>query len=122
MRILKRYAFVLCLLLPIPALATHAGGDNGGEIWVDGPADVQPGVGPNRADATIDNLGRSIYVWATFISTSNRNDVYLRHFDAAGNPLTDPIQVNTLTDDDQFFPRVAVSADNSSLSCGRATN
>jgi len=109
----RRFALLLCLLLPMPAMATHSGGDNGGDIWVDGDAGVQPGVGPQHPDAGMDNNGLSVFVWATF--TSERHDVYLRRFNRAGMPLKDPVMVNTSTEDDQFFPRVAVSADGSFL-------
>jgi len=115
MQILKRSSLIMVLLLPVPALATHAGGDNRGEIWIDGPADVQPGVGPQLPDVAVDSQGRSINVWYSFLGGSTRHDVFLRRFDAAGNPLADPVMVNTFTDDDQFFPRVAVSEDDSFL-------
>ena len=109
----RRFAHLLCLLLPVTAMATHSGGDNGGDIWVDGDADVQPGTGPQHPDAGMDSSGLSVFVWAAF--TSERNDVFLRRFDRTGTPLKDPVMVNTSTEDDQFFPRVAVSADGSFL-------
>lgn len=113
MRLLKKSVIIICLLFPIPALAVHGGGDNGGDIWVDGPEEVQPGVDSNHPDAAMDKFGRSIYVWSAF--GSDRNDIYLRRFDATGKPLKDPVLINTFIEDDQFFPRVAVSEDGSFL-------
>jgi hypothetical protein len=116
MRVLQRFILFICLLLPTLVLATHGGGDNGGDFWVDGPAEVQPGVDRNIPDVSIDKFGRSIYVWYAFGSVGgDRNDVFLRRFDAAGEPLKDPVMVNTSTEDDQFFARVAVSEDGSFL-------
>lgn len=105
--------FALCLFFPVYALAVHSGGDNGGDIWVDGPDAVQPGVDSNFPAVAIDSLGRSIYVWTAF--GSDRNDIYLRRFNAVGEPLEDPVLINTFTEDDQLFPRVAVSNDDSFL-------
>ena len=83
------------------------------EIWVDGPDNVQPS-GPNFPDAAVDNEGTRIHVWVAF-DVTDRDDVYLRRFDAAGNPLEDPKMVNTTIPDLQRYPRVAVSADGSFL-------
>ena len=71
-----------CLLISIPVLAAPVG-ESAGEIWVDGPADKQPGSDPNHPDAVIDHSGRSIFVWSAF-SGATRNDVFLRRFDAGG--------------------------------------
>jgi hypothetical protein len=103
----------ISLLIAIPAFATPVG-ESAGEIWVDGPADKQPGSDPNNPDAVIDHSGRSIFVWSAF-SSATRHDVFLRRFDAGGGLSDDPVLVNTLIEDDQFFPRVAVSSDNSFL-------
>ncbi len=116
MQDLQRFILLICLLLPSMVLATHAGGDNGGDFWVDGPAKVQPGINRNIPDVSIDKFGRSIYVWYAFGSVGgDRSDVFLRRFDAAGEPLKDPVMVNTSTEDDQFFAREAVSEDGSFL-------
>jgi len=112
MKLLQQSALLICLLQPISTLANHAGGDNGGDIWVDGPKEKQPGAG-SFPDAAMDKFGRSIYVWHAF--GTERNDVYLRRFDDTGKPLKDPVMVNTFTDDDQSFPRLAINEDGSFL-------
>jgi hypothetical protein len=85
----------------------------GPEIWIDGPDNVQPD-GPNFPDVAVDNEGRRIHVWVAF-DVIDRDDVYLRRFDADGNPLEEPKMVNTTIPDLQRYPRVAVSADGSFL-------
>jgi hypothetical protein len=99
----------------IPTAAANPGGDGGREIWVDGPGDVQPGNQGSAPDVAMNPDGQSIYVWASFTTMTDRNDIYLRVFDPAGTPQADPLQVNTLTLDDQLLPRVAVSSDGSFL-------
>jgi hypothetical protein len=109
-------AFVLpgtIALLP-PAVASP-GGDGGIEVWVDGPAAIQPGTDRTFPDVAMNPAGEAIHVWNAFNGMTLRNDIFLRRFDAAGNPLADPVQVNTLTGDDQDRPRIAVSADGSFL-------
>jgi len=91
---------------PFPDLASA-------EIWIDGPDNVQPPSG-NFPDVAVDNEGRRIHVWFA-LDVTDRDDVYLRRFDADGNPLEDPKMVNTTIPDLQRFPRVAVSADGSFL-------
>ncbi len=91
---------------PFPDIASS-------EIWIDGPDAVQPG-GPGVSDVAVDDKGTRIHVWVAF-DVIDRNDVYLRRFDAAGNPLEDPTRVNTTIESDQHYPRVAVSADGSFL-------
>lgn len=116
--LIKLTALALCLLPRLNALAAPDSasgiGESRGEVWVDGPADKQPGSDPTHPDAVIDHSGRSIFVWQAF-SASSRNDVFLRLFDGDGGLPGDPVLVNTLIEDDQFFPRVAVSSDNSFL-------
>lgn len=93
-------------------------GDGGVEFWVDGPADVIQSGDRNFPDVAVDPEGRSIYVWqdsGTIDTVTPRTEVFLRRFDAVGNALSDPIIVNTLTDDDQSNPRIAVSANGSFL-------
>ncbi len=109
---------IALLAIVIPAVADPDGSARPGndEIWVDGPDPVQPGVGSDRPDAAVDNSGRLIFVWDSFSAAGgDRNDVFVRRFDTDGNALGDPIFVNTLVDDDQSFPRVAVAADGSFL-------
>jgi hypothetical protein len=103
----------ICLLLlgPAPSMATHSGGESGGEIWVDEPS----GSDVLNPDATTDNQGHSIYVWSEFLFGDTRHDIMLRRFDAADQPLKDPVIVNTTTEDSQFSPRVAASDDGSFL-------
>ena len=102
------------MLLCNSALA-NPGGDGGIEIWVDGPADVQPGSGQTFPDVATGPQGRSIYVWTASGADGSRNGIYIRRFDTVGNPLANPALVNTLTDDDQTTPRIAVSSDGSFL-------
>ena len=101
------------LLISIPALASPVG-ESAGEIWVDGPADVQPGLQPGNPDAAVDGMGRSIFVWGDTPSTK-RKEVFLRIFPADGSSPGDPVQVNTFIEKAQQYPRVAVSSDNSFL-------
>jgi len=104
-------SFVTCFL-SAPYAAANPPGDGGIEIWVDGPAEVQPSGNRNYPDAAVDPQGRSIFVWEASI---NSTDIFMRRFDVSGNALEDPIAVNTLVDDDQRFPRLAVSTDGSFL-------
>ena len=103
----------ISLLIAIPALATPIG-ESAGEIWVDGPADVQPGGDPNHPDAAVDNSGRSIFVWDG-TPASTRKEIFLRIFPADGSEPGAPVQVNTLVEEAQDNPRVAVSGDGSFL-------
>ena len=93
--------------LPFPDIASP-------EIWIDGPTSVQPGNDRRFPDVAVDELGRRIHVWSAF-GEVERGDIFLRRFDAEGNPLEDPKLVNTTTEDDQTNPRIAVSADGSFL-------
>jgi len=88
----------------------------GPEIWVDGPDMVQPGVDRANPAVAVDELGRRIYVWNAFLPAGgDRNDIFMRRFDASGNPLDAPFFVNSYTTNDQKAPRVAVAADGSFL-------
>jgi hypothetical protein len=113
MRILKRYTLILFLLLPVPALAAPVG-EHAGEIWIDGPVEVQPGFSPGNPDVVVDKSGRSIWVWDG-TPAGTRKEVFLRFFPADGGPPGDPVQVNTYDDNNQHFPRVAVRDDGSFL-------
>jgi hypothetical protein len=102
---------VMCYL-SAPHAVANPPGDGGIEIWVDGPEEVQPSFNRNWPDAAVDPQGRSIFVW---VESINRQDIYMRRFDVSGNSLEDPIAVNTLVEDDQYNPRLAVSNDGSFL-------
>jgi hypothetical protein len=111
------HLLMLCfgtMLLCNSALA-NPGGDGGIEIWVDGPADVQLPSSATFPDVATDPQGRSIYVWTVFGADGSRSGIYIRRFDTVGNPLANPALVNTLTDDDQTTPRIAVSSDGTFL-------
>jgi hypothetical protein len=110
-RIYRQSALVLFLCLPLlvsKAAAAWPGGDSTPEYWVDGPAVVQPGSNRGAPDVAMNANGESIHVWDAFSDMTLRNEIYLRRFSPAGVPLGDPVQVNTLTADDQFNPRIAV--------------
>ena len=82
----------------------------GTDLWIDGPQAVQPGTEPEFPDVAVFEDGLSIFVWNAFdASGGDRNDIFVRRFDAAGNPLDDPIFVNSYITDSQIYPRVAVS-------------
>lgn len=102
-------ALLLALALsPSPAAAQA-------DLWIDGPAAVQPGTDRQFPDAAIDAFGRSLYVWDAFNAGDARNDIYLRRISRTGAPLADPVQANTFTDDDQRNPRLAAGRDGSFL-------
>jgi hypothetical protein len=105
--------YLFSLLISFPAQAAPIG-ESAGEIWIDGPAEVQPGSDPGNPDVVIDESGRSIWVWDG-TPASAKKEVFLRIYPADGGPPTDPVQVNTFDDDNQHFPRVAVSGDGSFL-------
>ena len=106
------FLLLVTCYLPAPYAVANPPGDGGIEIWVDGPAEVQPGGNRDAPDAAVDPQGRSIFVWYTNIV---RSDIFMRRFDKRGNALEDPIAVNTLVEDDQLYPRLAVSQDGSFL-------
>jgi hypothetical protein len=88
----------------------------GPEIWVDGPDAVLDGSGPNGPHVAVDEFGTRVHVWEVFDTTGgDRDDVYVRRFDADGIPLADPVMVNTLIDEAQQDARVATSSDGSFL-------
>lgn len=91
-------------------------GFGGAEIWVDGPALLQPGVDRSNPDAAVGHGGRLIFVWDAFNDAGgDGHDIFLRRFDTAGNAFADPVMVNTLITEDQVRPRVAVATDGSFL-------
>ena len=101
-------------LISCPLLAGPVG-EHAGEIWIDGPEDKQPGLNPRFPDAAVDKAGRSIFVWDGNPAINGGNDVWLRIFDSSGAPPTDPVRVNTLLDNNQHYPRVAVGDDGAFL-------
>jgi len=101
---------MLCFCLSNPLLASEVG-ESAGEIWIDGPD--QPGSNPVQPDADVDNEGRSIFVWETTVS--NQKEIFLRVFPADGSDPSEPVQVNTYTDDAQHSPKVAINDDGSFL-------
>lgn len=105
-------SLVLVLGISTAALPGHAWAqllwDGGIEVWVDGPAEVQPGADRDFPDVAVDPMGRSVFVWGT-------GEIYLRRFDGAGNALEDPVQVNTTIESTQNNPRIAMHDDGSFL-------
>ena len=77
---IRSFHLVNCLLLPFSAFATQFVGEHAGEIWIDGPADVQPGSDPGNPDVVIDESGRSIWVWdGTPASTRKTGQMSLKY-------------------------------------------
>ena len=95
-------------ITPLRFAGASPPGDGGIEIWVDGPVEVQPGIDRDFPDAAVDSEGNTVFVWST-------GEIYLRRFDASGNALADPVQVNTTTDGTQNNPRIAMHDDGSFL-------
>ncbi len=111
-----------CLMLLVGAcllparLSSQTEIDAGPEIWVDGPEDKQLGNDRLHPGVGVDELGRTAFVWEVTDATGGAGvDVFLRRFDSDGNSLEDPIFVNTLTEDDQRYPKVAFASDGSFL-------
>jgi hypothetical protein len=85
------------------------------EHWIDGPDAVQPGTQRAFPDVAVDDQGRRIHVWNASGGGLFNDDVFMRRWDSEGNPLGDPVQVNTTVDEPQKKARVAVSGDGSFL-------
>ncbi len=101
---------------PRSAYAVPAEDDISDEIWVDGPEAVQVGSSRSYPDVGVANSGMRVHVWSEGgIGGSAAGEIILRRFDAEGNPLEDPKQVNTTTDDIQRHARVAVSTNGTFL-------
>jgi len=101
--------------LPFPDIASS-------ERWIDGPDGVQPGTTKEFPAVAVDEEGRRIHVWGANLGGVEGVEIFLRRFDAEGNPLGntasptgDPVQVNTTTEGLQSNPRIAVSSDGSFL-------
>ena len=101
-------------LLVSSTVTAGTGVEAGPETWIDGPDNVEPGTSRNFPDVAVDNSGRRIHVWIAYGEVA-RGDVFLRRFDAEGNPLEDPRLVNTTTDRDQWATKVAAASDGSFL-------
>jgi hypothetical protein len=89
-------------------------GEHAGEIWVDGP-DSEPALNPVDPDAAVGPFGKSFFVWAGNPAINGGTDVFLRIFDSSGGSPTVPVVVNTLLENNQRYPRVAVSGDGTFL-------
>jgi hypothetical protein len=85
----------------------------GEEVWVEGPAEVQPGVARDNPDVAVDSLGRAIHVFEVWNATEGSGlDIFLRRFDLQGLAIdAAPVLVNTLIEGSQNYPRVAVRND-----------
>jgi len=117
---MKKWAKIMLLaIVASSGLEVSAGSptpDQGPEIWVDGPADMRIGETPLAPDAAADYRGRQLYVWEDNPTADDSGlDVFLRIYDKDGTSLTGPVTVNTLTADNQRFPRIAVAPDGSFL-------
>jgi len=102
--------------MPVSALPAQRGGPNydiRAEYWVDGPDSIQPGSDRGFPDVAVGPDGAVVHVWEAF--TNNRMDIFFRRFDLSDDPIGDPAPppqlVNTLVDDDQRNPRVAMRSD-----------
>ena len=111
--LIKLFVLMQILLIPIPALAVSVG-ESAGEIWVDGPDEVN-GFSPSWPDAAVDSEGLSIFVYSSKLAPSGgtSEDVFLRAFDPGGMPQSDPVKINTYDDNIQRIPRMAISGDDS---------
>ena len=99
-----------------PLSAAPDVGEIDDEKWVDGPENVQVGNSRQFPDVGVADSRMRIHVWSEGgINGSQAGEIILRRWDVEGNPLEDPKQVNTTTDDIQRHARVAVSADGSFL-------
>lgn len=107
---------VLLFAAPGPLSAAPQVGEVSPEKWVDGPEAVQVGTSRSYPDVGVANSGMRVHAWSECgIGRSSASEIILRRFDADGNPLDDPKQINTTTDNIQRYARVAVSADGSFL-------
>ncbi|MBN7795033.1 IPTL-CTERM sorting domain-containing protein [Parahaliea mediterranea] len=81
---------------------------------VAGEAIVSTATTQTRLDAApglaINSVGESIVTWSGFGSGSDKYDIYMRRYDASGNPIDGaPVRVNVTTAGDQSLPAVAVN-------------
>jgi hypothetical protein len=109
------FAVGLTWAFPVPQVAGFPD-IAGPELWIDGPDAVQLGWDRSFPDVAVDELGRRIHVWEVGgIGGFSAPEIFVRRWDANGNPLADPVMVNTTTDNTQRYARVAASADGSFL-------
>lgn len=104
-------AIFICCLLSVTNVSAQLG-EQAGEIWINKSAD--PDSDPNNPHAAVDPSGRSIFVWDGTPS-STRKEIFLRIYPADGGAPGDPVQVNTLVENAQHAPRIAVRNDGSFL-------
>lgn len=92
-------------------------GDAANEFWVDRPFETYVGPSPSFPDVAVDYRGRQIYVWdaSTLAPGLQAHNIVLRVFDAQGQSLLGPVQINTYETQSQLLPRVAIAADGSFL-------
>ncbi len=82
------------------------------EYWVDGPGAAQLGVTRSRPDVEVDSQGRTIHVYEIAEAPGGDNlDIFVRRFEAGDTSPGDQQMVNTTTDSNQGYPRVAARAD-----------
>jgi len=109
---LVRPAFLAAALATLPGPAAHAVP----ELWVDGPAAVQPGASREYPDAAEQDDGTTIFVWTARDAPGGiAHDIFLRRFDVDGSPLEDPRMINTTVASTQKRPQIAVAPDGSFL-------
>ncbi len=71
--------------------------------------------GASEAWIAMGGDGRFVLTWSSFDSRDPNGDIYLRRYDASGNPQGTEVRANTTTTDYQGNPTVAMAPDNSFL-------
>mgnify|MGYP001554792026 CR=1 FL=1 len=104
---------LFALLISSPLLAIPVG-EHAGEIWIDGPENIQVG-NPKHVDAAVDTTGRSIFVWATNPAVNGGTRIHYRVFPSDGGAPSVPALVGPPSEFNQQYPRVAISKDGSFL-------
>lgn len=101
----------VCLMTAQALVFSAPVGDSGPEFWVDGPLGVYPAPGnaPLNVDASVDHLGTQVFVWDNKPLGQTGTEVFLRRFTPDGDALANPVQVNTWVDNNQLYPRVAIT-------------
>jgi hypothetical protein len=96
-----------CLLALALAASAGAGAPVGAEFQVNSFAD-----GLQRyPDVAMESDGDFVMVWSSFGQDGFGSGVFLRRFDAAGNPLGVELQVNSYTTNAQAHPAVTMQSD-----------
>ena len=71
----------------------------------------------------INDANEFVIVWEHGTSDPNAaTDIFARRFDGQGQPVGDPFQLNTYTQDRQRYPDVAVAADGSFVAAWESEN